>query len=272
MNILDRIIETKVQEVERRKQECPVAQLENSMYFNRQPLSLRKFLTDPEKTGIIAEHKRRSPSKGVINGNVNLQQVVTGYQAAGASAVSVLTDKEYFGGENKDLTEARALLQIPILRKDFIIDEYQIVEAKSLGADVILLIAACLAPEKLRKLAQFARYLGLEVLLEVHNEQELQENCCDVDVVGVNNRNLKDFTVSIDTSLKLAEQIPGKYLKISESGIYDPETIIKLKEQGFHGFLIGENFMRKPDPGAEMQKFVDGIKKLETEHKRIRPV
>lgn len=272
MNILDKIIETKKIEVEKRKEECPIAELESSMYFNRPCLSLKKFLEDPAKSGIIAEHKRQSPSKGIINANVNLQEVVKGYEAAGASAISVLTDKEYFGGEKKDLIEARALVGIPLLRKDFIIDEYQIVEAKSMGADVILLIAACLEPARLRKLTDFARFMGLEILMEVHNEQELLDNCCDVDVVGVNNRNLKDFTVSIETSLKLAEMIPKKYLKISESGIYDAETIIKLKDHGYHGFLIGENFMRAENPRTEMESFVAKIKKLEAGNKKIRPI
>jgi indole-3-glycerol phosphate synthase len=272
MNILDKIIETKKVEVEKCKEECPIAELEKSSYFNKPSLSLRKFLQDPHRSAIIAEHKRKSPSKGIINGNVKLQDIVTGYEKAGASAISVLTDQEYFGGENKDLIEARSLVQIPILRKEFIIDEYQIVEAKSIGADVILLIAACLEPERLRKLAAFAKFLGMEVLLEVHNEQELMDNCCNVDVIGVNNRNLKDFSVSIETSLKLSEMIPKNYLKISESGIYEAETILKLKEQGFHGFLIGENFMRKEDPAKEMQDFVSRIRKLEDEHKKIRPV
>ena len=272
MNILDKIIESKKIEVEKRKEECPVAELEASMFFNRKTLSLKKHLRDPEKSGIIAEFKRKSPSKGVINGKVLLPKVVTGYELAGASAISVLTDMEYFGGENKDLVEARSLVNIPLLRKEFIIDEYQIIEAKSIGADVILLIAAVLEPQRLRKLAEFAKFLDLEVLLEVHNEQELHDNCCDVDVIGVNNRNLKDFSVSIETSMKLAELIPGKYLKVSESGIYDPETIIKLKQQGFNGFLIGENFMRNDDPAKEIEQFVAKIKKLEAEHKRIKPI
>jgi indole-3-glycerol phosphate synthase len=272
MNILDKIIETKKIEVERNKELCPVAELEKSMFFNRKTLSLKKFLEDPAKTGIIAEFKRQSPSKGVINGNVTVQQVTQGYEKAGASAVSILTDKDYFGGENKDVIEGRTFLNIPILRKEFIIDEYQIIEAKSIGADVILLIAACLEPARLRKLAEFAKYLGLEVLMEVHNEKELLDNCCEVDVIGVNNRNLKDFSVSIETSIKLAELIPGRYLKISESGIYDAATIIKLKEQGYHGFLIGENFMRKENPAQEIENFVASIKKLEAEHKRIKPV
>lgn len=272
MNILDKIIESKKAEVEKRKEQCPVAELEKSMFFNRKTLSLKKFLEDPSKTGIIAEFKRQSPSKGLINGKAKVQEVTQGYEKAGASAISILTDKEYFGGENKDLIEARTLLNIPILRKEFIIDEYQIIEAKSIGADVILLIAAVLEPERLRKLADFAKYLGLEVLMEVHNEKELLDNCCDVDVIGVNNRNLKDFSVSIETSIKLAELIPGRYFKISESGIYDPETIIKLKEHGYQGFLIGENFMRTENPEQEIKSFVASLRKLEAEHKRIKPL
>lgn len=272
MNILDKIIATKKIEVEQCKEQLPVAILEKSALFNRTPLSFKKFLQDPTKTGIIAEFKRQSPSRGVINGTSTVAEVVSGYQKAGASAVSVLTDKEYFGGEVKDLVEARTILNIPILRKEFIIDEYQIIEAKSIGADVILLIAACLKPERLNELTKFAKSLGLEVLMEVHDEKELLDNLWEVDVIGVNNRNLKTFELSIDTSIKLAEIIPAKYVKISESGIFDPETIIKLKSHGFSGFLIGDNFMRTENPGAEIQKFVDGIHKLEAEHKRIKPV
>src|SRR5690606_15354820 len=236
MNILDRIIEAKKIQVEQGKENCPSAQLEKSIFFNRQSLSFKKYITNPEKTGIIAEYKRKSPSKGVVNPNALLQDVVTGYQEAGASAVSVLTDKEFFGGENKDLLEARALLEIPILRKDFIIDQYQIVEAKSIGADAILLIAAALKPEHLKELSQFAKFLGLEVLMEVHNQEELLNNLHDsTEVIGVNNRNLKDFSESIETSIMLSELIPSHYVKISESSISNVETISRLKEYGYQG-------------------------------------
>lgn len=260
MNILDKIIARKKEEVESNKGNCPIAELEKSMFFNRETLSFKKFIQAPDKSGIIAEHKRRSPSKGVINGSVLLSDVIKGYEAAGASAISVLTDKDFFGGENKDLIEARSICSLPLLRKDFIIDEYQIVEAKSFGADVILLIAAALTPERLEALAKFAKYLGLEVLMEVHNKEELLDNINDhLDVIGVNNRNLKDFTESIETSIQLSELIPDKFVKISESSISKAETIVKLKEYGYKGFLIGETFMKTLNPGASCQELIQKL-------------
>ncbi|HXA00799.1 MAG TPA: indole-3-glycerol phosphate synthase TrpC [Cytophagaceae bacterium] len=261
MNILDKIIDCKKIEVEQRKENCPIADLERSMFFNRQPYSFKKFITDPLKSGIIAEFKKKSPSRGIINDKVLPALVTKAYENAGASAVSVLTDHDFFGGSNKDLIEARDVLTCPILRKDFIIDEYQIVEAKSIGADAILLIAACLEPEKLRVLADFAKFLGLEVLMEVHNKEELLKNLHDsIDVVGVNNRNLKDFSESIENSLQLADLIPDKYVKISESSLKSAEIIVKLKGKGYKGFLIGETFMKTEDPGKTMEKLVAEIK------------
>jgi indole-3-glycerol phosphate synthase len=260
MNILDKIIEQKHIEVEHRKESCPIAELEKSIFFNRECYSLRANLLDPEKSGIIAEIKRKSPSRGIINGDVSVEEVGEDYERAGASAISVLTDSEFFGGSNKDLVSVRAVVNCPILRKDFIIDEYQIVEAKSMGADVILLIAAALKPERLKALADFARFLGLEVLMEVHNQQELLANFHDsIDVIGVNNRNLKDFSENIDISIALAEQIPAKYLKISESSLKSADIIVKLKEHGYNGFLIGETFMRAANPGKAMEKLVEDI-------------
>ncbi|WMJ71803.1 indole-3-glycerol phosphate synthase TrpC [Cytophagaceae bacterium ABcell3] len=260
MNILDKIINHKKAEVESRRQLCPVAELEKTMYFNRTPLSLKQFLKDPERTGIIAEFKKKSPSKGVINDKVLVQDVVNMYDEGGASAISVLTDIDYFGGSDKDLTQARVTVNCPLLRKDFIVDQYQIVEAKSLGADIILLIAAALTPQKLQELAAFTKYLGMEVLLEVHDEEELKSHINDsVDVVGVNNRNLKTFEVSIETSKRLSELIPEQFLKVSESGIDNPETIRELKKYGFNGFLIGENFMKTENPGKSFKDFVSKI-------------
>jgi len=174
-----------------------------------------------------------------------------------------LTDTDFFGGDNKDLTEARVLLNIPVLRKDFIVDEYQLVEAKSIGADVILLIAAALEPKRLQELAKFANFIGLEVLMEVHNREELLDNLFDeIDVIGVNNRNLKDFQESIDTSLQLSELIPNKFVKISESSIDKAETIFTLKEAGYKGFLIGEYFMKQDDPGLACKKLAEEVKAL----------
>jgi len=253
-NILDKIIDYKRVQVEKVKAQTPVDVLEKGTFFLRQPLSLRQFLTDPEKTGIIAEFKRRSPSKGVINDQVEVVDVTKGYTAAGASCLSVLTDEAFFGGSDDDLTAAR-VNEIPILRKEFIIDEYQIVEAKAIGADVILLIAACLTPEEVKKLAVFAKRLGLEVLLEIHNEEELKHICEETELVGVNNRDLKTFTVDIQRSIDLSRKIPAGKLLIAESGISKIETILQMKEAGFRGFLIGENFMKEEDPGAAFGEF-----------------
>jgi len=261
VNILDKIIENKWKEVAERKHNVSVEQLRESPLYGRPTLSLKKYIADPALSGIIAEHKRQSPSKGIINGSVDLKQVVTGYQEAGASACSVLTDTVFFGGTTEDLIQARALLQIPILRKDFMIDEYQIEEAKAMGADVILLIAACLSNQRIKELSEYAKKLNLEVLLEVHNKEELEGNLIDsIDVIGVNNRNLKTFEVSIQTSIEVGKHIPDSYIKISESGIDDPKTIIELKNHGFKGFLIGESFMKTPEPGPSMKKFVTQIK------------
>jgi indole-3-glycerol phosphate synthase len=267
MNILDKIIASKKNEVEEKKESCPVADLEKSPFFIRKIISLKEYLQKPGKSGIIAEFKRQSPSRGTINSHVLLEDVVKGYQHAGASAVSILTDKSFFGGENKDVIEARMLLDIPILRKDFIIDEYQLVEAKSIGADAILLIAAALDPQRLKALAGFAKYLQLEVLMEVHNEKELLDNLHEqIDVIGVNNRNLKDFSESIETSIKLSEIIPEKYTKISESSISKADTIIELKKYGYSGFLIGETFMNQYDPGEECRLLIEDVKRKSVTH------
>jgi indole-3-glycerol phosphate synthase len=263
MNILDRIVLRKRAEVQEAKQTVSIAQLEASAYFNRSPLSFKDHLLAADHTGIIAEFKRRSPSKGVINDQVSVAEVTRAYSSAGASALSVLTDCDFFGGSPEDLLGARENNDIPVLRKDFMIDEYQLLEAKAWGADIILLIAAILSPADIRKLSALAKQLGLNVLLEVHNLEELERSVCkDLDAIGVNNRNLADFTVNIQTSFDLAERIPADFMKISESAISDPETIVSLKQAGFNGFLIGENFMKTPDPGAAMRSFVSRVKSV----------
>ncbi|WP_442794318.1 indole-3-glycerol phosphate synthase TrpC [Pelobium manganitolerans] len=260
MNILDKIVARKKEEVAIAKAKTSLKDLENLPVFKRDTYSLRKFLTDPAKTGIIAEFKRKSPSKGVINDKVSVEEVTTAYANAGASALSVLTDHDFFMGHEEDLIAARKVNQIPILRKDFMVDEYQIIEAKAIGADIVLLIAACLTRQEVSNFAKLAKSLGLSTLLEVHSAEELEGNLDpNIDVVGVNNRNLKDFSVSIDTSLQLAEIIPSDFLKISESAISNPETIKLLKKAGFNGFLIGENFMRTANPGLAMANFVKEI-------------
>ncbi len=259
-NILDQIVARKKTEVQAAKNKNSYIKLSESEHFNRTPYSFRDFLLDPERSGIIAEFKRKSPSKGIINNQVKVKNVTQDYAAAGASALSVLTDHAFFMGKKMDLVQARKANQIPVLRKDFMIDEYQIIEAKALGADIILLIAAILSPQEIKKMAGLAKSLGLNVLLEVHNLEELERSLDPhIDTIGVNNRNLADFTVSVDTSFTLIKSIPNEFLKISESAISDPETIRQLKEVGFNGFLIGETFMKEADPGAAMKEFVGKI-------------
>jgi indole-3-glycerol phosphate synthase len=255
LDILNNIITHKKAEVAQAKAAVSIEQLQAQPLYNRPCLSLRQSLLDPAKTGIIAEFKRRSPSKGVINGHATVAEVTGAYTKGGASGLSVLTDTAFFGGTAADLLAARAN-HIPILRKDFMIDSYQITEAKAMGADVILLIAACLSPEEVAQLADYAKQLGLEVLLEIHNEAELAHICTAVDMVGVNNRDLKTFTVDVNRSIELAKQIPADKLTIAESGIGDVATVQLLKQHGFKGFLIGEQFMKQERPGEAFEAFV----------------
>lgn len=262
MNILDKIITHKKKEVAERRSLYPTKLLEKSLYFSTETVSLRKYLLRDDKVGVIAEIKRKSPSKGMIHEHVSIEETSINYMQGGASALSILTDTEFFGGKNEDLTTARKFNFCPILRKDFMIDEYQIVEAKSIGADAILLISAVLSPKKLKELALFAKSFGLEVLMEVHNIEELKSHLNEhLDVVGVNNRNLKTFEVNIETSIGLAESIPDQFVKISESGISQPGTVIKLMKHGFQGFLIGEYFMSHSRPGTACAEFIHRIKK-----------
>ena len=259
MNILDKIVAQKQIEVAARKLQTPVAVLEQMKYFSAETLSLYSFLLDPTKTGIIAEYKRKSPSKGVINDQATVEEVTMAYAKYGASGISVLTDTEFFGGSLTDLLAA-TINELPLLRKDFMIDEYQLIEAKAYGAEVILLIAACLSTDKVKSMAATAKSLGLEVLLEIHNEQELEHICDSIDLVGVNNRNLKTFEVTIDTSLALIKQIPTNKLAIAESGISNVDTIVTLRQAGFKGFLIGENFMKQASPSIAFADFVNQLK------------
>ncbi len=263
MNILDKIIAQKHLEVAERSSLVPVKLLEKSAFFEGKVVSMKKYVYDSEKSGIIAEFKRKSPSKGLINVASAVEAVSIGYMQAGASALSILTDTDFFGGTNADLIAARKFNFCPILRKDFVVDEYQILEAKSIGADCILLIAAALEPTRLKELAAFAKSLGLEVLMEVHDGEELERSLCDeLDLVGVNNRNLKTFDVSLQTSLDLVDKIPSDFVKISESGISDPATLITLKTAGFDGFLIGENFMKSSRPEQAAYLFIKEYKML----------
>jgi indole-3-glycerol phosphate synthase len=256
MNILDKIIQHKKKEIIDKALKKPVNKLEKSSYFNRKTLALTEALLNNEKTGIIAEFKRKSPSKGILNDEATVEEVITGYFRGGASALSILTDSAFFGGSVQDLLRARELASIPILRKDFIIDEYQIIESKAIGADAILLIAAALGKNQLKKLARLAVSLNLQIILEIHESPELIMATPDISVIGVNNRNLKDFNVDINCSLELARLIPPGFIKISESGIHSVDTIKRLKLAGYQGFLVGEQFMHQPDPALAFMSFV----------------
>jgi indole-3-glycerol phosphate synthase len=259
MTILDKIIAEKYLEVEDNKNLISIKQLEKRKGFLQTPLSLKEALIKQGSSGIIAEFKRKSPSKGIINNKSSVEEVTTGYMNANAAGLSILTDRPFFGGSPIDVIAARELNSIPILRKDFIVDEYQIIEAKAMGADVILLIAAALEEDEIKKLARCAKSLGLEILFEVHTRQELDMVIDEVDMVGINNRNLKDFKVDLEHSLKLAEALPNQFVKVSESGIDSVDTIKMLRSHGFQGFLIGENFMKTDNPGEACKEFINQL-------------
>jgi len=264
MTILDTIVAQKRIEVANKQSLKSIKELEKSVFFEMPTLSLKSTLQDKNKTGIIAEFKRKSPSKGIINDTASLKEVTKAYTQFGAAGISVLTDEPFFGGNLSDLEEATTN-RIPLLRKDFMISEYQIIEAKASGASVILLIAACLSPKQVKEMTLLAHGLGLEVLLEIHNQEELEHINEAVDLVGVNNRNLKNFEVSIDVSLGLIQQIPSSMPAIAESGIDNPNTIVTLQKAGFTGFLVGERFMKESDPSIAFANFVNELKLKQNE-------
>lgn len=253
MTILDKIIERKKEEIIASKSHISINELKNSEFFGRKSFSLKSSVQN--KSGIIAEFKRQSPSKGIINDAVLPLEVTSAYEEFGASGISILTDKDFFGGSFEDILKVRNHINIPILRKDFMVDEYQFYEAKSMGADVILLIAACLSPNQVQEFTALAHELDLEVLLEIHTEEELKHFNSDIDLVGINNRNLKDFKVDLQHSVQLKDQLPKNTLSIAESGIYHLENFKYLKEKGFDGFLMGEYFMRNTDPAKAFEEF-----------------
>lgn len=258
-NILAKIVANKFGEVAARKQQISIAEMEAMPLFAKATPSLKANLLDSTKTGIIAEFKRQSPSKGIINAVADVAVVTHAYTQYGAAGVSVLTDGPYFGGSLADLSIA-VQNSIPVLRKEFIIDEFQIIEAKAYGAAVILLIASCLTPAETELLAGTAKALGMEVLLELHDASELEYICDEVDFVGINNRSLKSFEVNIEHSLQLKDKLPKGKLSIAESGIYDLATFQLLKKEGFDGFLMGEYFMKQQDPAKAFQAFSEQIK------------
>jgi indole-3-glycerol phosphate synthase len=259
MNILDRIIRDKKAEIALKKKLMPETALRDFALVSRETRSLKNSLLS-RPTGIIAEHKRRSPSRAVINQSCSVSEVVRGYQDAGAAGISVLTDGKYFGGSLEDLLLARASTDLPLLRKEFIVDPYQVLEAKAYGADAILLIAAVLSEAELTFLSEKAHRLGLEVLLEVHNGEELEKSLKGgADLIGVNNRNLKTFEVSLQTSRDLVTRIPETVGKVSESGLGSPDQLRELKVLGYHGFLMGESFMKEENPGAALSALLTEI-------------
>ncbi|MGA0273021.1 MAG: indole-3-glycerol phosphate synthase TrpC [Flavobacteriaceae bacterium] len=261
MNILDRIIADKKNEVALRKSLFPISYWEASPLFDR-PLNRLSSRLRSSHSGIIAEHKRRSPSKQTINTKLSVSEVVQGYDKAGACGLSILTDHKYFGGSLEDLNLARATTTLPLLRKEFIVDEYQLIEAKAQGADLILLIAAVLSREEIQTLSTVAQKLDLEVLLEIHNQEELEKSIMpSLDLLGVNNRNLKTFEVSLETSRALAPLIPDEFVKVSESGLSDIQSIKTLQSIGYQGFLVGENFMKTTQPGSAAQEFISQLEK-----------
>ncbi len=263
MDILETIVAAKRKEIEPLKLKSPIERFEKDGFFwqirNR---SLVQSLLLPGSNGIIAEFKRKSPSKGWFKTKeLEVEPVVSAYNKS-AAGVSVLTDAGFFGGDLDDLIQTKVLTDIPVLRKDFIIDKWQIAEAKAFGADVILLIASCLTPAEVKEFAVYAGSIGLESILEIHNEQELGHVCREVTMVGVNNRNLKTFEVDIKTSLDLIRKIPSGKPAIAESGIDSAGTMLTLRDAGFRGFLIGERFMKEEEPGKAFDEFMNGLKPI----------
>jgi indole-3-glycerol phosphate synthase len=255
MNILDKIIDNKKQEISEAKRKISLTELKGSVFFSRDTFSLKKSVKSG--SGIISEFKRKSPSKGIINDTADILEVAKSYQKYGASGISILTDKNFFGGKLEDILKVRNEISIPILRKDFMIDEYQFYEAKANGADVILLIASCLSPSQVQEFTELSHVLGLEVLLEIHTDEELRHFNENIDLVGINNRNLKDFKVDLQHSVNLKNLLPPETLSVAESGIYSVEDFRFLKEKGFDGFLMGEYFMRNENPGLAFENFIN---------------
>ena len=262
MKILDKIVEDKKLELESLSTKIPISTLEKRNLFSRQCISLKESILS-SSSGIICEFKRKSPSNNNINYKTSITKAVKGYQKAGAVGLSILTNKKYFDGDINDIIEIRDISDIPILRKEFIISEYQIIEAKSIGSDAVLLIASILTSEDILTFSSLAKSLGLEVLVEVHSYEEMKKiSGNDIDIIGVNNRNLDTLEIDLNNSIEIYKEIPDKFLKISESGISRVESILKLREVGYQGFLIGENFMKSSDPMEEAYNF---IKQVENE-------
>lgn len=261
IDILHRIASWKRSETDIRKQTTSIASLQDNSLYHSECYSLSKTLINSTTPQFIAEFKRKSPSKGIIKDPASPEDITKAYQNAGAAAVSVLTDENFFGAHEKDFSIARSSITIPILRKDFIIDPYQIHESKAIGADIILLIAAILSPDQVNEYASLAKQLGMEVLLEIHTQDELNRISESIDIIGINNRNLKNFEVDIENSKNLIYHLPNNLPKVAESGLSSPDTVIDLFENGFSGFLIGESFMREGNPGSACQEMINSSQK-----------
>lgn len=261
-NILDTIVKEKRILVDQNKKLIPIEKLERSIYFDGPCISLEEYIKRPDKAGVIAEFKRASPSRGDINPFASAEKIPLAYMQAGASAVSVLTDEPFFKGKNEDLTQAREWNYSPILRKDFIIDEYQIIEAKSIGADAILLILSLLDEKRLKSFIDLAHQLGLEVLAEIHEFDEFSETAVDADLIGINSRSLKQMEVLPDHAISIKQKLDLDKTFISESGINSPEEALLMQQAGFDGFLIGTAFMQSPDPGFACRQFIHHFEEL----------
>jgi|SRR5690625_777952 len=261
MDILEKIKKHKIKEVAERKNLVSLDELKARVLYERSVFSMAEFVKNKDRTGVIAEFKKKSPSEGFINRDADVEKITSGYIAAGASGLSVLTDEAFFGGSDEDLLAARQANSSPVLRKDFTVDTYQIHEAKSIGADIILLIAEILTKEDVRRFSDVAHELGMEVLLEIHSEDQLEKYVDGIELIGVNNRNLKDFTVDIRHSIDLFSNLPQKAVKISESGIRSADEMVTLAEAGFDGFLIGTQFMKTSDPVSACTRLLDEFKR-----------
>jgi indole-3-glycerol phosphate synthase len=262
MDILEKIVAAKLSEVKLRKEMIPEKSYDGLLSLNNKRPSFSNALKNSGPS-IIAEYKRKSPSKGIINMNAKLYETICGYSDAGVNAISVLTDNEFFGGSLCDMQDASVFSRVPILRKDFIIDAYQIIEARAFGASAVLLIASILTPEEIRRFTLKAMELGMDVLFEVHNERELDKACQEISIIGVNNRNLGTFQVTIENSYRILDKIPSHCIKVAESGISECETVKTLYKAGFDAFLIGEAFMKTDEPWKTSAEF---IRKLRDEN------
>ncbi|MFW5753995.1 MAG: indole-3-glycerol phosphate synthase TrpC [Marinilabiliaceae bacterium] len=271
MNILDRIVARKKEEIRSAKEKVSVRELQYYRHFEAPAVSLKQKLTDNKEFPVIAEFKRRSPSKGDIHPGAKTKDIIPEYARAGVSGISVLTDNDFFAGSNEDLSTARDLTRVPIIRKEFIIDPYQVYEAKAIGASAILLIASILTRKQALDLATLANYLGMEILMELHDRSEMDKLNVYVDMVGVNNRNLKTFDVDLQNAIDMAASLPEDMLPVAESGIHSAEDLLHLKEAGFKGFLMGEFFMKQEDPGGACLEFKNKVLQISPHHQGEKP-